>query len=239
MPPITFVSAATVAVAGSITVTMPTSAKLGDLLFLAIAMQDHSTVNGPDEITSWMLLATLEVDPVAGKGQIIMLGRYIDGTEGASVSLDLLGPPGAPCAAAAVVYRGVTADPSTLVVASGDVDVTASLNFVCPALTLTRYSDMYVGVVFCEGVSQTFTPGAATTERVDQAFNVTGFLSQIQLFDAFHEDASSSGTHTSVTGPAASGMAGAILLAAGALHGQGKVITNDPPGAIGLPTGGV
>lgn len=134
-----------------------------------------------------------------------------------------------------LVIRG--ANPSSPIVASGVANVAASANFVCPSLALVSYSDLYIGIVGAQD-DRTFTPPAGTTELFDVPDS--GVPNHgIAAFAYLKESTGASGTKTAVASGAATGWAGALLLAADAIVGFGKSFSFDPIGAIGLPRRGI
>jgi hypothetical protein len=131
-----------------------------------------------------------------------------------------------------LVYRGL--NNGAAVVGSGSTSFINVTDFIHPSLTLTTYSDLYIGFTVSETDAVTFTT-ADGTERIDHTAGGRSILA----FDVLAEATGATGTKTSVASMLVNGFATSIALAADPVIGFGKSFTVEPLGAIGLPSRGV
>lgn len=132
-----------------------------------------------------------------------------------------------------VAYRDVKSDAP---VATNGTGVTASTNFSCPSLTLTTYSDLYVGAVLVAPALIAVAPPVGAIERHEDRNAGNNYT--LQVFDVTLEAAGASGAKVSTVGSARTGIAAALLLDSPP-PASNRTIDLPIPGAIGLPTEGV
>jgi hypothetical protein len=118
--------------------------------------------------------------------------------------------------------------------------VNASTAFACPSLTLTTYSDLYLGIAWVNGATVAVTAPASTTKRLDAAQSETpiGASGELAIFELLAEAVGSTGTQTAHTVAPRIGIAAAVALKA-LPPLLAPAITPDIPGAIGFVTVGV
>lgn len=232
MPPAVAVATAEILVdagADFATSTIPSNAKAGDTLVAIIALDSADAGLDPDDADGWELLE----DHAGPNSNLWIFRRAFEAGDSGAVSIELLGTLGNPGAGALLVYRGL--DPSAAAVGASSSSIAAATNFVCPSRILTRYSDLYIGVVVVDTAATAVAPPAGTIER--REVQHTGIT--LEVFDYLAEATGSTGTKTATTAGAQSGIASSVALAAAGLIGAGKSFTFDPVGAPGLPTEGI
>lgn len=232
MPPVVFVGAAaapTVA-ASSLSFIVPATTRTRDTLLAFVS--DLSTNGGPDldelEADGWDQITAF----VGAASTIWALRRERALGDASVVEIPFLDPL-TNGIGALVAYRNL--NNGAAAVASSSSNIAASVNFVCPSAVLTRYSDVYLGIVLVTSAAVAVTPPGTGTERVE--IQLGGRT--LEIFDRLLEVTGGTGTHTATTAGAQTGIAAALALAADALVGQGKTFTVEPIGAPGLPRYGV
>jgi hypothetical protein len=211
---------------------VPLAAKVGDSFIAIVAVSDRSTVLGlaasqPD----FDVLATLETTPAASSaGQVFVLRHVIEDGE-PTLEVVLSATP-TTFGGVALLYRDL--EPEAAAIEASIVDIAASADFDSPSLTLTRYSDIYLGIAFATTAAVTFTPPVKTSERAD----FTSGSDTLTVFELLAEATGATGTKTAVASSAQSGMAASILLRVRPTPKAPSVVA-DVPGAIGLVTVGV
>jgi len=226
VPPILFIASTAGSLgASSFTFDMPTKARPSDVLIAA--MWTANTGQNVDDDPTWIELLSL----TTGSGQLLVVGRVVDGTEGHTIELPIANPGGAFLVAGLLMYRGAG-------LSLGPVDgsgtlVSASTNWPCPSRTPAVYSDMYLGFA-CSTTATAFAPPGGCIERFEAAS-----VGELEIFELLPEATTATGVKTATTGVAGSGLAASALIPAGGLVAIGKVLAFDPPGALGLPTEGV
>ncbi len=232
MPPaLPVASIAGVPGATSITFITPEQAKPGDTLLAIVATA--STNDGPDydadELEGWE-----EVAELTGSGQTIwILRRIAVADDTGNVEIAFLEALADPAIGTLLVLRNL--DTASDAIESGATAIAASTNFVCPARTLTTYSDLYLGIVLVDNDTLGVTVPGGTTELLDHY----GAVMSLCVFAYLHEATGTTGTKTGTVGLPSDGIAASILLKANPIVGFGKSFSFDPPGAIGLPSEGV
>jgi hypothetical protein len=238
MPPAAFIASATCSFStvggrGVLTFLTPSTVALGDTLLLAVTSFDLT--NGAADASQlpggWGVVASY----LSTSAQIVtILRRIATDTEPPSHAITLTGITSA--CGALVVYRGL--DSGAAVVAGAISDIVASTSFVCPSLTLTTYSDLYLGIAWVSNGSVAVTAPAGTTKRLDAAQTPTGAPCELAVFELLEEATGPTGTQTATTAAAHNGLAAAIALKT-LPPLPAPAITPDIPGAIGFVTVGV
>ncbi len=238
MPPAVFVAAA----AGTYdpfsedcSFALPSATKPGDTLIFVIASPSGDTLNGDATLASNDFLEFVDAPfPPSGDPSRIMVCRKIfEASDGPSITIDL-NDPGNPILCAVLVYRDL-ANVASLGASGTETAGVPTTNFVCPSRTLTRYSDLYLGIVTIATAAVAVTPPAGTTERFEQ--QISGCT--LEVFEFLKESAGATGTKTATTVANQQGGAISIALSTNGPRGFGKAIKISPAGCIGLPTEGV
>lgn len=216
-----------------ITLTAPTKMRAGDQLVAIFASQGTEFVSASSvtwDFTDALVSAT-------NKRGCAIYRRTVTASEPASYTFDLnvtqetLG--------ALIVYRGL--DNGAPIVGASAVDFAAATVFPCPSRTLTRYSDLYLGVVLTTPVAGgiSFPPGwNALGAFFTQS--VLGVISmRLAVFDIALEAVGATDTERATDGTPQSGMAASVALQGLPAIGAGLSFAPIVPGAIGLPVEGV
>jgi hypothetical protein len=241
MPPAAFIAAATCSFSTSpttgnavLTFLTPATTKPGDTLLIAVMSIDSTdgAVDTSRMPSGWSVVATYGPTQL---GQIAtVVRRLATDTEPPSHAVALAGL--AIAGGALLVYRGL--DGGAAVVDGGIADVDISPAFPCPSLTLTTYSDLYVGIAWVSNGSVPVTPPSGTTERLDVAQAPFGAPCELAAFELLKEATGPTGAQTATTIPLHSGIAAAVALKTLPPF-PAPAITADIPGAIGFVTVGV
>ncbi len=138
---------------------------------------------------------------------------------------------------ALLIYRDL--DPASTWVGGSATDHSAQTTFPCPSRTLTRYSDLYVGLALEVPSVGVIAPPSDSNERIEFTQNALGAPFSTLRLEAFDFAAEAIGaTDTKrATMAAASGVAASFALQGMIAPGPGLYI---PPGAkvLGLPIAG-
>ena len=242
MPPAAFIAAATCSFStepatGNLVITFltpPTTAP-GDTLLIAAVSNDATdgAVDASKLPSGWSIVAT----HTTITAQIAtLLRRLATDTEPPSHAITFAGL--AVAGGALLVYRGL--DRGAAVVDGNIADVNVSTAFACPSLTLTTYSDLYLGIAWVNGATVAVTAPAGTTKRLDVAQSETpiGASCELAIFELLAEAVGSTGTQTAHIVAPHIGIAAAVALRA-LPPLPAPAITPDIPGAIGFVTVGV
>lgn len=234
MPPSQFIATASGALDvtnETLTFAVPSTCKPGDHLIAIIAATTAVSGFDPDipENAGWESLALFAGATATG----IVARRIFDADTPSTVSLTM-DAASASGIGALQVYRDLETSPA---VGASSSNIAASTNFVCPSRDLTRYSDLYIGIVVVTSAIVAVTNPANTTERHEHG--ATAF--ELEIFDVLPETPGATGTKTATTAANQSGLAASIALAASGLRGGNKTLTGIAPipGMLGLPTKGV
>ncbi len=209
---------------------IPAEVKAGDLL-IAIVAGDYDADVDASSAEDW---EQLDNDTV-GNGTITIARHLL--TEDDPATLDLIMSGSNTWAGALLMaYRGL--DPFSPLVGGSAVNVVTLTTFSCPARTLTRYSDLYMGVVIVTSADVDVTPPANTVERYDAQFETT---KRFHVWDRLRETPGSTTIHQATTAAARSGIAASYAFSAEGLRADGKTLSNiaPVPGMIGLSGIGV
>lgn len=234
MPPANRVGTASATVeAQSFEFATPIAMRPRDTM-LAIVATAH-TNDGPDfdaeDLEGWEEIASFGAATPAGK--VWILRREALEGDPSTVIVPMLDPL-AWGRGALLIYRNLPA--TAAAVASGFNEVAASINFVCPSLVLTRYSDLYLGIALVTTAAVSVAAPAGTTE-IHEVLGVDAYA--LEVFELLREEPGATGTKTATTAAPQSGLAVALALAADPVIGASKAFGFDPVGAIGLPSEGV
>jgi hypothetical protein len=209
----------------------PAARKVGDTYLAIIVTQAESGLD-PDLSPEWEEMAVLTP---SGTETIVVARRIAAEDDPGTLTITLTAA-GTFIVSALVVYRDLNTTPAIVAPDASATRITASTNFVCPSRTLTRYSDLYLGIVAVTSAAVAVTPPAGTTERHDAS---DGAGHELEVFDLLAETVGATGTKIATTAGAQSGIAASLALASLPVQGLGKSFAIAPVGSIGLPTVGV
>lgn len=171
------------------TVTTPSDIAIGDTMMIVVAGGTVTTVPA-----GWHSVLTQTSTALVSS---TVLRRTADGTEDATYDVVV----SATCGVAMLVYRNI--DPTADIVDSAITDVTASVTYPCPTLTLVSASDLYIGIAVTTNGVASFAPPFASIERVDDD-------TRIATFDLQPGAIGSTGAKTSLASIARTGVAIAL-----------------------------
>lgn len=213
MPSASFVgaSAAVASRSSTITLTTPTGTRVGDLiLFFAWSGETNdSNLTTAAPPAGWSLWSRIDT---ATRQMAALLRRVATDNEPVSHVFPMTAT-GSGFAVVGVLatYRGL--DASTALVASAVLDITAATaSFSCPSLTLTSYSDLYLGFAADHGATTVATPPAGSVERVDTIAPVGA--AHVALIELRALKTGATGTQTVALSDAQTGVAVAYALRA-------------------------
>lgn len=228
MPPALFVAADSAIIGvDSVRFEIPTTSKAGDTLLAIVARKTSDAA--PVDPDDWTAAATF----VGATYTIHVYRRERVASESAHVDIAFDGNIVDPALGVIAVYRNLNTGAD--LVASSSANVAASVNYPCPSLVLSTYSDLYIGIPFLATNEVAITPPAGGTTRIHNH----GDGMTLDVFDVLREAVGASGVQIAVAASAQTGIAAALVLAAGPVIGVGKSFSFDPIGAIGLPSRGV
>lgn len=212
-----------------ITFTAPTKMQPGDQLVAIFASQAAETFVGTSVAWAFVNAFTSPTRGVAVYRRVVTSDEPSSYTFDTSVSQETLG--------ALLVYRGL--DNTLALVGSSGVDLSAQTVFPCPARTLARYSDLYIGGVLQVPSVGAVTPPSDAAERIEFTQSALGVTTlRLELFDFAANAVGTTDTKRATTA-SSSGAAFSIALAGSTAPGPGLSWSPPVAGAIGLPVEGI
>lgn len=215
------------AAAGTMAILTPESAKPGDLLVMAIGLRIASasvfTIDGDAAFAGWTLVQTIAT---ANNKLYLFTRRMTDddiGTHTATFTPTRNGQAGM------LALRGVDSIPAS----GAGVDVVAGTNWPCPAQTIARLPDAYLGIIVSDVVAATL----GSSYELHYTDGVVG-IEMGMLYPSATGPMSNAGT----TGTNRSGIAASFMLVGDALPDAARdrlTISMQPSGTIGLPVEGI
>lgn len=236
MPPWQFVEAvqgvntAGVASLRTMTFSAPLKMRAGDQLIALLASPGVEIVSGTN--VAWEFVNSFQS---ATKGVIVYRRTVTDDEEDAyvfdmTVAQETLGT--------LLVYRGL--DNAAAWVGGSGVDYAAATVFPCPSRTLTRYSDLYLGIVLSTPTAGGMSAPADGVERVEFTQAALGGATlRLHVFDFAANAVGATGVKNATDATAQAGMAASIALQGEAPLGPALTLSYTVPGAIGLPKEGI
>jgi len=200
------VAADTSATTRRITFTAPLKMRAGDQLVAIFGSQGTEFVSATS--STWDFINSFV--SATNKRGCAVYRRIVTDSEPSSYTFDLnvtqetLG--------ALIVYRGL--DNAAAWVGGSGVDFAAATVFPCPSRTLTRYSDLYLGVVLTTPVAGSISlPSGWNALGAFFTQSALGVISmRLAIFDIALEAVGATDTQRATDGVAQSGMAASVLL---------------------------
>lgn len=225
------VSAGTTLITRRMTFAAPTKLQAGDQLIVVLASQGGEFVSAAS--STW---GFVDIISSTNRRGFAIYRRIATSSEPASYTFDLnvkqetLGM--------MLVYRSL--DLTAAIVGGSASDVASATTWSCPSRTLTRYSDLYFGLVLQVSAIGSLTVPTDSTYRLDFTQSVFGFVTpKLLAFDFSAEAIGATDTKRVTASVASSGAVASIAVSGLPAPGAGLSWLPPTPGAIGLPSEGI